>query len=69
MLEYAKYNFVKKCPNCSIILEKKDGCNHITLQNVNMNGVGYLMKNMNVVILIKENVKDFNISNLKMNMK
>ena len=30
MLEYATNNFVKKCPNCSIITEKKDGCNHIT---------------------------------------
>ena len=30
IIEYAKNNFVKKCPNCSIITEKQNGCNHIT---------------------------------------
>ena len=30
ILEYASNNFVKKCPNCSIITEKQNGCNHIT---------------------------------------
>ena len=27
--EFAKNNFIKKCPNCSIITEKSSGCNHI----------------------------------------
>ena len=30
IIEYAKNNFVKKCPNCGIITEKQNGCNHIT---------------------------------------
>ena len=28
--EFAKKNFVKKCPNCSIVSEKNAGCNHMT---------------------------------------
>ena len=30
MVEFAKNNFVKKCPNCNIITEKSSGCNHMT---------------------------------------
>ena len=29
IIEYTKNNFVKKCPNCSILTEKIEGCNHI----------------------------------------
>ena len=30
MIEFAKNNFVKKCPNCNIVTEKSSGCNHMT---------------------------------------
>ena len=29
IIEFTKNNFVKKCPNCSIITQKSSGCNHI----------------------------------------
>ena len=29
MEEYKKNNYVKKCPNCTIIIEKNTGYNHI----------------------------------------
>ena len=28
--EFAKNHFVKRCPNCGIVIEKNNGCNHIT---------------------------------------
>jgi len=33
--EFAKKNFVKKCPKCSIITEKTSGCNHIICSKCN----------------------------------
>ena len=35
LAEYAKNNFLKKCPNCNIITEKNSGCNHITCTKCN----------------------------------
>ena len=35
LVEYEKKNFVKKCPKCSIITEKFEGCNHITCSKCN----------------------------------
>ena len=30
IVDFARNHFVKKCPNCGIIIEKNNGCNHIT---------------------------------------
>ena len=35
IIEFAKNNFIKKCPNCSIITEKNSGCNHIICSKCN----------------------------------
>ena len=35
MIEFAKKNFVKKCPKCGIITEKTSGCNHIICSKCN----------------------------------
>ena len=29
LVDFSKNHFIKKCPNCSIITEKIEGCNHI----------------------------------------
>ena len=33
--EYSKNKLIKKCPNCGIITEKYEGCNHITCSKCN----------------------------------
>ena len=35
MDEYSKNKLIKKCPNCGIITEKYEGCNHITCSKCN----------------------------------
>ena len=35
MEEFSKNNFIKKCPHCGIIIEKSEGCNHITCSKCN----------------------------------
>ena len=35
MLEFAKTNFIKFCPNCHILTEKTSGCNHIKCSKCN----------------------------------
>ena len=35
LLEFAKNNFIKFCPNCHILTEKTSGCNHITCSKCN----------------------------------
>ena len=35
LIEFSKKHLIKKCPNCSIITEKIEGCNHITCSKCN----------------------------------
>ena len=35
LIEFSKNHLIKKCPNCSIITEKIEGCNHITCSKCN----------------------------------
>ena len=63
---FAKNNFIKKCPHCSIVTEKINGCNHITCSKCRHQWCWLCNGNMNLNILERENARDFNFLNKKM---
>ena len=69
MIDFAKKNFIKKCPKCGIITEKTSGCNHIICSKCNYQWCWLCNEKYIMDIMIEENAKDINFLNLKMNMR
>ena len=67
--KYAKNNFVKKCPKCSIITEKNSGCNHITFTKCRHQWCWLCNQEYNTNHFRRESAEDSRTFSPKMNMK
>ena len=75
-MDWKKNKRVKRCPRCKIYNEKKEGCNHMTYTVCKSQwcwlceGMAKVLlldwnqDNIHMDIMIKENVKDFNLLKL-----
>jgi len=69
IIEFAKKNFVKRCPNCYIVTEKNSGCNHIICAKCKYQWCWLCNEKYTYEHYSKENAKDINFLDLKMKMK